>query len=82
MGKMISLLENESGEVLIYGELNLREAEDLRIETSQLQFNPLQISTNLETKTVRFQSASLEDLRRLAKYTGDGRLVVKIITNL
>ena len=72
----------ESGAVLIYGELNLREAEDLRVETSQLQFNPLQISTNLETKTVRFQSASLEDLRKLTKYNGDGRLVVKTITNL
>jgi D-aminopeptidase len=82
IGKLILLLEKEVGEVLIYGELNLREAEDLRIETSQLQFNPLQISTNLETKTVRFQSASLEDLRKLTKYNGDGRLVVKIITNL
>lgn len=82
IGKLVSLLENEPGEVLIYGELNLSEAEDLRVETSQLQFNPLQISTNLETKTVRFQSASLEDLRRLAKYNGDGRLVVKIIMNL
>ena len=82
IGKLVSLLENESGEVLIYGEFNLREAEDLRVETSQLQFNPLQISTNLETKTVRFQSASLEDLRKLTKYTGDGRLVVKIITNI
>ncbi len=82
IGKLISLLEKESGEVLIYDELNLREAEDLRIETSQLQFNPLQISTNLETKTIRFQSASLDDLRRLAKHNGDGRLVVKIITNL
>ncbi len=78
--KLISLLADESGEVLIYGELNLTDAEDLRIETSQLQFNSLQISTNLETKTVRFQSASLEDLRKLAKYNGDGRLVVKIIS--
>lgn len=82
ISKLVSLLESETGEILIYGELNLREAEDLRIETSQLQFNPLQISTNLETKTVRFQSASLEDLMKLTKYTGDGRLVVKIITNL
>lgn len=82
ISKLVSLLAGESGEVLIYGELNLREAEELRVETSQLQFNPLQISTNIETKTVRLQSASLEDLRRLAKYNGDGRLVVKIITNL
>jgi hypothetical protein len=60
----------------------LREAEDLCVETSQLQFDPLQVSTNLETKTVRFQSASLEDLQKLAKYNGDGRLLVKIITSL
>lgn len=82
IGKLVSLLKNESGEVLIYGELNLTDAGDLRVETSQLQFNPLQISTNLETKTIRFQSASLEDLRKLEKYAANGRLVVKIITNL
>lgn len=82
IGNVVALLENESGEVLIYGELNLPDAADLRVETSQLQFNPLAVSTNLETKTVKFQSANLEDLRRLKTYTASGRLVVKIITNL
>ncbi len=82
IGNVVALLENESGEILIYGELNLPDAADLRVETSQLQFNPLAVSTNLETKTVKFQSANLEDLRRLKTYTASGRLVVKIITNL
>lgn len=82
IGNVVALLENESGEILIYGELNLPDAADLRVETSQLQFNPLTIAANLETKTVKFQSANLEDLRRLKTYTASGRLVVKIITNL
>ena len=73
-------LEHFSGrEILVSGELILPN-EEIQIPTSQMQFNPVTITANLDSKTARLSNASLEDLRPLVSLTATGNLVVKTIT--
>lgn len=73
-------LEHFSGrEILISGELALPN-EEINIPNSQMQFNPITVIANLDSKTAHLQNASLEDLRPLIKLTATGNLIVKTIT--
>ena len=69
--------------VLFSGELNLRDAEGLRVPTSWQQFNPLEIVGHPDewsrVRTVRIRAATLQDLAPLQASFGSGHLVVKII---
>jgi inner membrane protein len=69
--------------VLFTGELNLRDAEGLRVPTSWQHFNPLEIVGNPDewtrVRTVRVCAATLNDLAPLQASFGSGHLVVKII---
>ncbi len=74
------LIEHFSGrEILISGELTLPN-EEVSIPNSQMQFNAITITANLDSKTARLQNASLEDLRPLFRLTASGSLIVKTIT--
>ena len=74
------LIEHFSGrEIQVSGELVLPN-EEVNIPNSQMQFNPINVTANLDSKTVRLQNARLEDLRPLARFTATGSLIVKMIT--
>jgi inner membrane protein len=74
------LIEHFSGRgVLISGELILPN-EEINIPNSQMQFNAITITANLDSKTARLSNASLEDLRPLSKFAATGNLIVKTIT--
>lgn len=73
-------LEHFSGrEILISGELTLLN-DEVNIPNSQMQFNPITITANLDSKQARLQNARLEDLRPLSKLMATGNLIVKTIT--
>ena len=73
------LIEHFSGrEVLLSGELTLPN-EEINIPTSQMQFNAITVTANLDSKTARLSNASLEDLRSLFRLTASGSLIVKTI---
>jgi hypothetical protein len=72
-------IEHYSGrEILVSGELVLPN-EEINITNSQMQFNPVTITANPDSKTARLQNASLEDLRPLSRLTATGNLIVKTI---
>jgi len=73
-------IEHFSGrEILISGELTLPN-EEINIPNSQMQFNAITVTTNLDSKQARLQNARLEDLQPLLKFTATGNLIVKTIT--
>ena len=73
-------IEHFSGhEILISGELTLPN-EEINIPNSQMQFNAITVTTNLDSKQARLQNARLEDLQPLSKFTATGNLIVKTIT--
>ena len=73
-------LEHFNGrEIQVSGVLTLPN-EELNISTSQMQFNAITVTANLDSKTVNLQNARLEDLQPLSKFTATGNLVVKTIT--
>ncbi len=74
------LIEHFSGrEIQVSGVLTLPN-EEVNILTSQMQFNPVTVTSNLDLKTVNLQNARFEDLRPLAQFTATGNLIVKTIT--
>ena len=73
-------LEHFSGrEIQVSGVLTLPN-EEINIPTSQMQFNPITVTANLDSKTVNLQNARFEDLQPLSKFTATGNLIVKTIT--
>ncbi len=73
-------IEHFSGrEILISGELTLPN-EEINVPNSQMQFNAITVTANLDSKTARLQNASLENLRPLTRFTATGNLIVKTIT--
>jgi inner membrane protein len=69
-----------AGRIYISGTLNLEDAEDLVLDTSPEQFNPITLQPIGNGLAVaRIESATLNDLQALKDYPATGSLVVRII---
>lgn len=65
--------------ILIFGSLDLEDAEDLRIPASLQKFNPVQLSGEAESKTARLHAASMEDVKPLLNFEASGTLLVRVV---